>query len=231
MAMRWRGVALIVTSSACPHRGWRRVVGPVLLTLSASACLFPSLATLTSPSDGGTTDATYDVQHESGADTSAMDAGIEASNVIWSDDFETDCSGWYPQYGTVMPTSTAHTGNSACLVCSTASGPYFTLDHGTLAFAPIEAGLTYTGRVWVRAAPQTTNPNLLTVVVVRTVDSMGSFLQQGAYNESPVGQSWLQVSSTLTVDGGAGITGYVGLDNYNVGDCFIVDDFTLEQNP
>jgi hypothetical protein len=209
----------------------RRVA--IAIALSAPvACLFPPLATLSS--DGGTT---TDAGKDSGTEASPIDASdggldvLDANNVIWSDDFEQGCAGWTPQYGSVASTTTAHSGTNACLVCNTSSGPYFTFDHGTTPFAPIEAGVSYTGRVWVRVAPQTSTPNLVCADVLRTVDSMGSYVQQAPYTELPVTQAWTQLSSTMLVDAGIAMSGYIALNHYNLGDCFIVDDFTLATGP
>ncbi len=198
-------------------------VGLLVAIAFGAGCFFPSL-------DNIVADASTDVTNDASSDTAvdASKADGEAGVVpIATDDFEQGCGDWVAQNGTFEPTTAMHGGKNACMACKSNGGSYFTIDHGGNTFAPIQVGRTYTGTVWARVAPQTTNTNLFTVNVLRTVDSVGGFAEQGPYVGVPIDQNWQLLSTTMTVDAGVTISGYVGLDNYNDGDCFIIDDYAL----
>ena len=68
--MKMRKAFLLVVLFACPRRGFRRVVGPGLLSLIATACGSDNSA----PDASATNDATTDVATEGGTATDAADA-------------------------------------------------------------------------------------------------------------------------------------------------------------
>ena len=192
----------------------------VLTLVGVAGCLFPSLDGLV-----GALDASTDVAIDVTMDV-ATDGGEAGVAPLASDGFEQGCGVWVAQNGAIQTATAFHGGSNACMACKDSNGSYFTIDHGSNAFAPVEAGRTYTSTVWVRVAPQTTNASLTAVSVLRTNDTSG-YPQQGPFVTAPVDQTWQRIATTITVDAGLSLTGYVGLENYATGDCFIIDDYAL----
>jgi hypothetical protein len=195
-------------------------------------CLFPSLGGLT----GGdaSVDARVDAQADVDASTSedAGDAAVDAPAFLAHDDFEDGCAPYAVGYGTSSTSNVAHTGSASCQVCCVGGSPYCTLDRGFNGFVESPTvGATYTYGAWMREAPQTTSTQLSGVIVAREY-SGGNFVEQGPFMPTPMGSSWTYYTTDLVVmQSGDGLTGYVGVDGYQDGDCFLVDDVTVSLGP
>lgn len=195
----------------------------------ATACLFPSV-------DGFESDAAVsDVTTVDAQDTGpGSDAGPDGDAASWLvlDDFEDGYAPYVPQNATATLSTIAHTGSHSCQVCCDGTPSYCTLDRGYNGFIldpTVDA--SYTIGAWVRAAPQTANGNLGSVAIARTYQG-STFIDQAPYNSIPLPESWVYVTSTVTVSKPAdGLAGYVGVSGYDAGDCFLVDDVTLSAGP
>jgi len=172
----------------------------------------------------------------------ANDGPSGSPNLVPNGDFEmntgTACTGWGSYQGTVTASSTAHGGNSACLICSKVSGVF---SGGVPVLSkPVPAG-TYVGTAWVKAAGGRANSLQATLNMRVFCDPPTPTLEcYHGVTSVPFGDAYRKVGPLTFVvpDGGRGpqdaalgdMDTYVSVDNgASPGDCFLVDDVVVER--
>jgi hypothetical protein len=126
-----------------------------------------------------------------------------------------------------FPTTIAHDGGGACMFCCNTATSYCSLDRGTN--NPVVAneppGTTYQAIAWVREAPNTTTTRAATLFIREWSGS--TFTASSPFTTTPVDQTWTPLAATLTAEGGAALNMYVSIENFQVGECYVLDDVTI----
>ena len=230
-------------------RGCARLAACSLLTLvavsSTQACelLYPLDGLAIGPEVGGF-DASSDASSDAPSDVSSDlrdDQPVTITNLVPNGDFEmntaTACTGWASFQGTTAPSSTAHGGQSACLICSKASGDF---SGGVIVLAkPVPAG-TYVGTAWAKAAGGNAN-SLQVTLNLRVLCDPPTPLSDCYYavTSVPLGAAYTKLGPlTFVVPDARGpndaalgdLETHLSVNNdASPGDCFLVDDVVVER--
>jgi hypothetical protein len=173
--------------------------------------------------DGGTSDGAI-------GDVSSAEAGGLPYNGGFEQGSGTDCAHWMGSGVTLSRDPLARSGLYACRVCAAAAQ---TISVGPVAdlVSPLNKGSTYQLAGWIRAFPGSAQVQGIQSAIF--VSDASDVLIQSRYSPTQVipSDTWQQTSVTLTLDADGQHLSmlFVGTTVWSVGDCFLLDDASLEE--
>lgn len=206
----------------------------VAALLLAGCSLFTDLEGFTSPRGGST--ASNDAQAEVGSVPSTLqDASLDSGpslgpNLLIDGDFEgtgETCGSWSSFRGHEASDTVARSGSASCRVCGDETTGGFTVDPLGSGVANALPGETYRAEAWVRTAPgQPVSGSI--AIVHRIYDGDEEKDVVYSFRVEPSGD-WQRIELTHTARVAGRIEVYIQAVASAAGQCFLVDDVTLNR--